>query len=326
MDKEEVWRYLSRFTDWHPYQHKVLGYIDGQLVPLPFNLTSLRELFPVDSARRVEAKLTHTYGFGKTVRLSELRQSDDGDLALLGSYVYEKVFLHYTLKQWGVCPEELAPEVSDRVPVRISRDDRYFPDRYQGLPKQGYTRLCERMLDHPNIKIMLQTDAHELIALDREQGVIRFLGQPFHGTLVYTGMLDMLFGCCYGALPYRTLRFEHESLPCTESQRAAVINYPNDYEFTRVTEFKHMTGQRHACTSVVREYPCSYDCHSPGQSVPCYPFLQKEHVERSAQYIALASRFQGLLPLGRLAEYRYYDMDDVVDRVLAALPSEGANA
>jgi UDP-galactopyranose mutase len=316
-DNEEVWNYLSRFTDWHYYQHRVRGVVDGQLVPIPFNLNTLHALFPRTLSVRLEEKLVETFGIGAKVPILKLRQTDDSDLQMLANYVYEKVFLNYTLKQWGMRPEEISSKVSGRVPVFVSRDDRYFQDQYQALPKHGYTRMFEHILEHPNIHVMLQTSMHDLIAIDIQKKNILFMGQPFSGTFVYTGMIDELFNYQFGDLPYRAIRFEHSTFPYQKYQDAAVINYPNNYTFTRISEFKQITGQNHALTSILREYPCSFDRQKFKQSVPCYPILQKTFEQRAQQYIKICEYFPNMIAIGRLSEYKYYDMDDMVARVLS---------
>jgi UDP-galactopyranose mutase len=315
-DNEKVWDYLSRFTDWHYYQHRVMGSIDGQFVPIPFNLNTLQALFPKDLSTRLEKKLVSTFGFGAKVPILKLRQTEDSDLQMLAEYVYEKIFLNYTLKQWGMRPEEISPEVSGRVPFFLSRDNRYFQDRYQALPKHGYTKMFEHILKHPNIHIMLQTPMHDLITIDIPKKNILFMGQPFSGTFVYTGMIDDLFNFQFGELPYRATRFEHSTLPYEKYQDVAVVNYPNNYSFTRVSEFKYMTGQNHTSTSILSEYPCPFERQTSEQSVPCYPILQKTFEQRAEQYKKICESFPNMIAVGRLPEYRYYDMDDMVARVL----------
>jgi UDP-galactopyranose mutase len=236
---------------------------------------------------------------------------------MLANYVYEKVFLNYTLKQWGMRPEEISAEVSGRVPIFISRDDRYFQDKYQALPKPGYTRMFERILEHPNIYVMLQSSMHDFISIDIHKKNILFMGQPFAGAFVYTGMIDELFNYQFGELPYRAIRFEHSTLPYQKHQDPAVINYPNNYTFTRVSEFKHMTGQDHTFTSILCEFPCLFERQNVEQNVPCYPVLQKKIEQRAEQYNKLCEYFPNMFAVGRLSEYRYYDMDDMVARVLS---------
>jgi len=313
---KHVWDYLSRFTEWRLYHHRVLGHIDGRLVPIPFNLNTLRQLLPEGMAERLEDKLVREFGYPARVPILKLRETDDDDLKWLAGYVYEKVFLHYTTKQWGMKPEELDPSVTGRVPVSVSRDDRYFQDDYQGMPADGYTALIGRMLDHPNIKLLLNTDYREVLETDWTDGTMKLFGQPFEGKLIFTGKIDELFGYEYGELPYRSLRFEFETLRLEQYQPVGTVNYPNEYDFTRITEFKHLTGQRHPYTTIVREYPQSYEKDTPGKDIPYYPIPRPENQERYKQYLRKAQRFDRLILLGRLAEYTYYDMDACVAKAL----------
>ena len=265
---KEVWEYLSQFTEWHPYQHRVLGNIDGKKIPIPFNLTSLKASFPLDVTRRLENKLVENYGRGVQVPILELKQSDDEDMQLLADYVYQKVFLNYTKKQWGMKPEELDPSVTARVPVHVSYDDRYFLDPYQGIPREGYTPIFQKMLTSPHIEVMMNTNYKKV--LEFNEGVIQYMGEEFNGKLIYTGEIDYFFDYQYGRLPYRSLRFEMETLKQEFYQEVATINYPNDHQYTRITEFKHLTGQKHQKTTITREYPQSYQ--SNRGDVPYYPY------------------------------------------------------
>jgi UDP-galactopyranose mutase len=311
---KEVWEYLSQFTEWRLYHHRVLGVIDGKKVPIPFNLNTLHEVFPSSLAQSLEEKLIGHFGYNVKVPILKLREADDEQLKFLADYIYEKVFLHYTMKQWGVTPEEMDPAVTGRVPVYISRDDRYFQDAYQAMPQEGYTRMFEQMLDHPNIKLMLNTNFNEVLEI--KEGAIFAFDQEFTGKLIYTGMIDELFDYKYGELPYRSLRFEFSTLPEKTVQEVGTVNYPNDYTFTRITEFKHLTGQMHPHTTIVKEYPQPYNRHTEEQSIPYYPYVQPEPLALYEKYKAEAREYPQLLLVGRLAEYRYYDMDAVVAKAL----------
>lgn len=311
-DLEHVWEYLSNFTKWHPYEHKVLGFIDGKSIPIPFNLNSLHESFPLKDAERIESKLIQNYGLGVKIPILELKKSLDKDLQLLADYVYENVFLNYTKKQWGLKPEELDPSVTARVPVLISRDNHYFQDIYQGLPLEGYNKLFKRMLSNPLIKISLNTDYREILSF--KNGVINFDGNIFRGKLIFTGEIDVFFEYEFGKLPYRTLYFEMENLNKEFYQEVGVVNYPNDHKFTRITEFKYMTGQIHPKTSISREYPYNY--HLGRGDIPYYPLPVDESLEIYQKYKKKAFKFDNLICVGRLAEYKYFDMDKVVDRAL----------
>jgi len=321
---KDVWEYLSQFTEWYPYQHKVLGFIDGKKVPIPFNLNSIYGLFPERIASLFERKLINTFGFGKKVPILKLLETKDKDLKLLADFIYEKVFLNYTIKQWGMRPEELEPEVTERVPVFISRDDRYFQDIYQGLPKNGYHEMFKRMLSSPNIKVLLNTDYKEVIDIDQEAKKIYFFGKEFQGKLIYTGKIDEFFNFELGELPYRSLRFDFETLNIEYFQEAGVVNYPNDYEFTRITEFKHLTGQRSCYTVIVREFPQEYNRFTTERGIPYYPVPKRENIELCQKYKKRAKAFKNIIFLGRLAEYKYYSMNVLVERALSAFKEEVA--
>jgi UDP-galactopyranose mutase len=312
-DYKDVFDYLSNFTDWHIYHHKVLAFVDGKKVPLPFNLNSIYEVFPQELAKRLEVRLIEKYGYGTKIPILELLKDEDQDLKFLANYVYEKIYKNYTMKQWGLKPEEISPQVTARVPIYVSRDNRYFTDKYQVIPKDGYTKLFERMLNHPNIKIMLNTDFKEVISIDFENKKIYFLGQEFKGKLIFTGMIDELFNFKYGFLPYRSLDLRFETIEQEYYQEAPVVNYPNDYDFTRITEFKHIHPVKSDKTTILKEYPKAYQ---PNVDIPYYPVFTKENQELYNKYKEEADKFENLVLVGRLAEYRYYDMDDVVKRAL----------
>jgi UDP-galactopyranose mutase len=312
-DYKEVFDYLSNFTDWHIYHHKVLAFVDGKKVPLPFNLNSIYEVFPQELAKRLEIRLIEKYGYGTKIPILELLKEEDQDLKFLANYVYEKIYKNYTMKQWGLKPEEISPQVTARVPIYVSRDSRYFTDKYQVIPKDGYTKIFERMLNHPNIKIMLNTDFKEVISIDFENKKIYFLGQEFKGKLIFTGMIDELFNFKYGFLPYRSLDLRFETIEQEYYQEAPVVNYPNDYDFTRITEFKHIHPVKSDKTTILKEYPKAYQ---PNVDIPYYPVFTKENQELYNKYKEEADKFENLVLVGRLAEYRYYDMDDVVKRAL----------
>jgi UDP-galactopyranose mutase len=312
-DYKEVFDYLSNFTDWHIYHHKVLAFVDGKKIPLPFNLNSIYEVFPQELAKRLEIRLIEKYGYGTKIPILELLKEEDQDLKFLANYVYEKIYKNYTMKQWGLKPEEISPQVTARVPIYVSRDNRYFTDKYQVIPKDGYTKIFERMLNHPNIKIMLNTDFKEVISIGFENKKIYFLGQEFKGKLIFTGMIDELFNFKYGFLPYRSLDLRFETIEQEYYQEAPVVNYPNDYDFTRITEFKHIHPVKSDKTTILKEYPKAYQ---PNVDIPYYPVFTKENQELYNKYKEEADKFENLVLVGRLAEYRYYDMDDVVKRAL----------
>jgi UDP-galactopyranose mutase len=313
---KEVWDYVSRFTEWNHYQHRVLGRIDGQEVPIPFNLKSLFALLPQHTAKQLEEKLVAHFGYNVKVPILKLRETADEQLKWLADYVYEKVFQYYTQKQWGMTPEELDPAVTGRVPLYISNDDRYFQDTYQGLPKHGYTLMVQAMLDHDNIKLLLNTDYKEVLDFNGYDNAIKLFGQPFNGRLIYTGKIDELFNYEYGELPYRSLRFEFETREQKQFQATGTVNYPNEYDFTRITEFKHLTAQSHSYTSIVREYPQAYCKDTLGKDIPYYPIPQPQNQEIYKRYKQHVKKYEQVILLGRLAEYTYYDMDACIAKAL----------
>ncbi|WP_448589554.1 UDP-galactopyranose mutase [Thermodesulfobium sp.] len=312
-DYKEVFDYLSNFTDWQPYHHRVLAFIDGKKVPIPFNLNTLFEVFPKSLAEKLERKLIDKYSYNLKVPILELLKEEDKDLKFLSNYVYDKIFKNYTAKQWGLKPENIDPQVTARVPICITKDNRYFTDKYQAIPNEGYTKIFERMLNHPKIKIMLKTDFKEVIDIDYANKKIYFMGQEFKGKLIFTGMIDEIFDFKYGYLPYRSLELRFETIEKEFYQEVTVVNYPNDYDFTRITEFKHIHPIMTNKTTILKEYPKSYQ---PNIDIPYYPVFTKENQELYNKYREEAGKFDNLILLGRLAEYRYYDMDDVIKRAL----------
>jgi UDP-galactopyranose mutase len=293
-NSKEVFDYLSRFTEWRQYQHKVLASVDGQLVPIPINLDTINKLYGLNlNSFQMEEFLS-----SRAERKEQVRTSEDVVVSKVGRELYEKFFRGYTRKQWGLDPSELDAQVTARVPTRTNRDDRYFTDTYQAMPKHGFTRMFANMLDHPNIKVMLNTDYRDV------KDAI-----PYR-ELIYTGPVDEFFDFEFGKLPYRCLEFKHETLNQVKHQPVAVVNYPNDNEFTRVTEFKHLTGQEHLKTSIVYEF-------SRAEGDPYYPIPRQENAAIYKKYQQLAEE-SGILFAGRLATYKYYNMDQVVAQALTA--------
>lgn len=310
---KEVWEYISKFTEWIPYTHKVLAFIEGKKVPIPFNLNSLEMIFPMHLSLKLERKLLNKFGYGNNVSILRLREAEDDDIKFLADFLYEKLFFNYTKKQWGMNPEELEESVTARVPIRISKDDRYFQDIYQGIPKDGYAKVFERMLSNDRIKIMLNTDFKEIIEVDFQNREIYVFGKKFKGKIIFTGMIDEFFNYELGDLPYRSLDFHFKTYNKEFYQEVATVNYPNNFDFTRITEFKHMTGQSNTCTTVVEEYPKQYE---RGKDIPYYPIPKKEYIDIYNKYLEKAKEFKNVIFIGRLAEYKYYNMDDVIKRGL----------
>ena len=311
---ERVFAYLSRFTEWNGYSHEVLADVHGRYLPVPFNKQSLRIAFGAERGAQLIEKLIARFGDEKKVPISELRLESDPDLVEIADYVWENVFLHYTTKQWGKSADEIDVSVTARVPVFISEDTRYFTDPFQGLPTAGYTRVFERLLDHPGITVRTGVDARDLLDV-ATPGRVLVAGRPFAGPIVYTGPLDELFGNQFGRLPYRSLDFEFETLPVDRYQPKGTINYTVSEDFTRITEFKHMTKQvLPGRTTIVREYSRPYD---PDAGMdPYYPEVNDEVQGVHARYKELAAALPSFHPLGRLAEYRYYNMDATVANAL----------
>jgi len=322
-----VFRYLSRFTLWRDYQHRVAANIPAEndrphsrlQYPVPFNLTSLETAFGPEEGKRLGEKLISAYGAEKKVTILELRQNPDQEIAAIADYVYEHVFVHYTMKQWGQTPEEIDPATTARVPVFLSRDDRYFQDTYQGMPLGGYTPMFEKLLDHPKITVELGTDA--LKRLELSGGAVKLDGQVFSGPVIYSGQADELFGFRFGPLPYRTLDFEFETFTRMDGgprdcwQTHGTVNYTVDKPYTRITEWKHLTGQlKPGVTSIMKEYSRAYT--GAAGEIPYYVIINPENNALYAKYRAEAEKFPNLHLLGRLAEYKYYNMDAIAARAL----------
>jgi UDP-galactopyranose mutase len=289
----KVFDYLSRFTRWRPYQHKVLASVDGRLVPIPINLDTINTLYGL----RLSSDELPGFFASRAEPRATLRTSEDVVVSKVGWDLYRKFFQGYTRKQWGLDPSELDASVIARIPTRTDRDDRYFTDAFQYMPLHGYTRLFERMLEHANISVMLQTDYRQV----REW-------LPYR-EMVFTGPIDEFFDFRFGKLPYRSLEFEHRTLDQELVQPVAVINHPNEHAYTRVTEFKHLTGQVHPRTSIVYEYPRA-------EGDPYYPVPRPDNQLLYKRYEALAAAVPNVHFVGRLATYRYYNMDQVVAQAL----------
>ncbi len=292
-NSEKVFHYLSNFTEWRPYEHRVKTSVDGQLVPMPINVDTLNALYGLNlSCSEVEHFLA-----SMAEQRAQIRTSEDVVVSRVGRELYTKFFRNYTRKQWDLDPSELDASVTARVPVRSNKDDRYFTDQFQAMPLHGYTRMFERMLDNPNISILLNTDYADI----KDEVSFR--------ELIFTGPVDEYFDYCYGKLPYRSLRFVHQTHNKDVFQPAAVVNYPNEHAYTRVTEFKYLTGQEHAKTAIVYEYPM-------GEGDPYYPVPQPQNAELYARYKALADALPLVHFAGRLGTYKYYNMDQVVAQAL----------
>ncbi len=295
---KEVFDYICSYTQWHEYQHRVLSYVDGHFVPMPISLETINLLYNMNlSQDELEPYLS-----SRRIQIDTIQTSEDVALSQVGVDLYEKLFKHFTIKQWGLSPANLDPSVIGRIPFRKNRDTRYFTDRYQGNPQGGFTRLCESMLRHPEIRLLLNTDYKSVIS------------QIQYDRLIYTGPLDYYFDYALGRLQYRSIQFIFETHDCESYQPAASTRWPMDYDYTRITEFKKMTGQQHPKTTILKEIPCEGD-------EPFYPYPTAHWQALAEQYRNMAEREENVIFLGRLAEYRYYDMDDVIRRALDTFSS-----
>jgi len=299
---KKVWDFLSRFTTWEPFFLRVKALIDGRLINLPFNFDSIEKCFPGYLACDLQQALLNFYHFGDRVSILELQKTGNQDIELLADYVYEHVFANYTSKQWGCSLDELDESVAARVPVVIGRDDRYFTDRYQAIPRDGYTQLIKNMLDHENITVQLDTAFAEME------------GQSF-AHIYYTGAIDEFFDYYYGALPYRSLRFDVREYECEHYQEGAVVNYPDNFDFTRITEHKYFLPHdaRRDYTVVSLEYPQEFEV---GKNERFYPINNKQTAELYRKYAGRAADTPGVTFMGRLGDYKYYNMDAAVARAM----------
>lgn len=293
-NSKEVYDYLGKFTEWRPYEHRVLASVDGMLVPIPINLNTLNQLYGL----QLDTNEVEAYLHSKAEEITTIKTSEDVVLSTVGKDLYQKFFRGYTKKQWDLDPSELDASVTARIPVRHNRDNRYFTDTYQAMPAQGYTKLFEQMLNHPNIKVMTNTDYKEI-----EDSIA-------YKKMIYTGPVDYYFEYCYGKLPYRSIEFRFHTFDAAVFQQTGTINYPNEHPYTRVTEFKYLTGQVHPKTSVVYEFP-------KAEGDPYYPVPRPENAELYRKYQLLTRELPDVYFTGRLATYKYYNMDQVVAQSLS---------
>lgn len=293
-NSKQIFDYLSRFTEWRFYEHRVLAEVDGMLVPIPINLDTVNKLYGLN----LTSEQLQDWFAERAEQIGEIKTSEDVVVSVVGRELYEKFFRGYTRKQWGLDPSELDKSVTSRVPTRTNRDDRYFTDEFQFMPKHGYTRMFEKMVSHPNIHIMTQTE------YDDVKNIVP------HRRVIYCGPIDEYFNFQFGKLPYRSLRFEHVTLDKGWHQPVGVVNYPQTHDYTRVTEYKHLTGQEHAKTALTYEYPSA-------EGDPYYPIPKAENQELFKKYERLALATPDVWFVGRLATYRYYNMDQIVGQALA---------
>ena len=298
-NSEEVWQFVSRFADFNTYMHKVIAIIDGIEATIPFNLRTLYKVFPEMLARRMEEKLLAKFTYNAKVPIIEFQKQEDNDLKFLADYIYEKVFVHYTEKQWGVKPSEVDDATISRVPVYISCDERYFQDKYQGIPLNGYTKLIENMLNHPNIEVRLETQF-----IDYKEPYDR---------LFYSGSIDEFFNYEYGELPYRSVRFKFEEYNMEHYQNNLVVNYPCNYDFTRIHEYKYLMNDKSDKTIIAKEYSANF---VRGENERYYPIVNKQNLALYEKYFTKAKMLKNTYFLGRLGDYKYYNMDASIYRAL----------
>ncbi len=317
-NSKKVYEYLSRFTSWYDYAHEVVGNIHGKIIPIPFNLNTLKLVYEKDLADSLTDKLLNIYGINTKVPILELMNNLDQDIRSIADYVYNNIFLHYTLKQWGQKPEDIDPSVTSRVPVLISYDNRYFQDEYQGMPLNGYTNLFNNLLDHKNIEVRLNTCAKDLVHI--KDSKLWYNNSEFAKEVIYTGPLDELFDLRLGRLPYRSLRFEFEHYNKDYFQTKGTVNYTVSEDYTRITEFKHLTGQIVSdSTTIMKEYPIPYSGRD--EEIPYYAIINDENLNLYNEYVKIADKTKNLYLLGRLAEYKYYNMDGIVEKALSLADS-----
>lgn len=295
---EKVWNYLNQFCDFNTYTHKVVGMIDGNEIPIPFNLNSLYIAFPKSTALRLEEKLLDKFAYNTKVPILEFQKQDDKDLKYLADYVYQKVFLNYTTKQWGISPEKLDSSVMSRVPVFVSKDDRYFQDKYQGIPLKGYTDLIKNILTHKNITVYLNTDFTEF--KNENKDLIQ------KSRIFYTGSIDEFYDYEFGILPYRSVNFKLETHNTNFYQSHAQVNYPNNYDFTRILEYKYFLNDKSDKTVIAKEYSEDFEL---GKNERFYPVELKSNIDLYNKYLNKSKEQKNLYFLGRLGAYKYYNMD-----------------
>lgn len=292
-NSKEVFEYLGKFTPWRPYEHKVLASVDGQQVPIPINLNTINQLYGLNLC----SSQVEDFFDERAEPVQRVKTSEDVVVSKVGRELYEKFFRGYTRKMWDLDPSELDASVTARVPTRTNRDDRYFTDTYQAMPLYGYTAMFQKMLSHQNIKLMLNTDYKDIIDMI-----------PYKN-LVFTGPVDEYFDYCYGKLPYRSLEFKFETIDKEFFQATGTVNYPNEQLYTRISDFKYITGQVHPKTAIVYEYP-------KAEGDPYYPVPRPENAELYKKYQQLAETTENTYFVGRLATYKYYNMDQVVAQAL----------
>jgi len=291
--------FLNIYSDFCVYMHEVVGLVDGIEAHIPFNFNTLYQVFPKTYAQKLEEKLLKTFEFNKKVPILEFQKQDDEDLKFLAEYVYEKIFLNYTTKQWGLSPKEVDGAVTARVPVYLSKDNRYFQDKYQGIPIKGYSKLIEKMLNQPRLEVRLNTDFKDI-------------NEKFD-RIFYTGSIDEYFDYKFGLLPYRSVNFKFETYEREFFQSHPCVNYPNNFDFTRIHEYKHYLKEKSQKTVIAKEYSEFFEL---GKNERYYPIQSEKNQALYDKYLIAAKELKNVYFLGRLGDYKYYNMDMAVLRAI----------
>ncbi len=296
---KDVWDYLSQFTDWLPYIHKVKTWVDGKYISFPINIVTFEELF----GRPFSSESVVKWIQSEKVEIPEIKNAEDMVISRMGRTIYEKLFKNYTIKQWGVDAKNLSPEITARIPIRLNREDAFFTDLFQGMPSEGYTAMFNKMLEHENITLITGTDYKSLV------------GDIHYDKMIFTGPVDEYFDFKFGYLPYRGINFKFKTYDEEKKLPVAVVNYPNDYEYTRATEFKHMTFQKHPKTTVCTEVPASVQIEL-GKTVPSYPILNENSKIEYLKYKSEIDKLENVAFMGRLGSFQYLNMDICVKNVM----------
>lgn len=323
-DSDEVYDYLSLFTLWNIYNHKVLYKIQDTLVPVPFNLISIDKCLSNES-ENIKNALLDQYEVNSKIPVKELKNSSNEYLRLLGNFIHDNVFLKDFKKQYGLNEEEIEEFIDKMLPFNLSYDCRYYKDNHQVVPAHGYTNMFENMLSNHNITILLEKDYHEILSIDYENKKIFYEDKEFKGHIIFTGMIDEFFNYRYGELPYRSLILLNEDLDDVIFQENATIHYPDEYHFTKITEFKYLTGQQTFNTTIQFEFPTEYDINNEEQNIPYYPIDLEKNMALYKKYLKLSEEYENVTFIGRLAEYRLLQMDELVKKVLDLINNKFAN-
>ena len=299
-NNDEIWKFLNKFSVFNTYMHKVFALIDGIKTTIPFNFNTLYDVFPKSLAQSLEFKLLQAFEYNSKIPILEFKKTNDKDLNFLADYIYKKVFLNYTLKQWGASPKEIDNAVTARVPVLLSRDSRYFQDKYQGIPQKGYSNLIQNILNHPNIEVKLNTDFKDIRQYDFKR-------------IFFTGSIDEFFDYKFGALSYRSVSFKFEEYEMPYYQENSVVNYPDNYDFTRIHEYKYYLNENSKKTVIAKEFSSEYVL---GKNDGYYPVCNNTNIELYNKYKYMAKDLKNVWFLGRLGDYKYYDMDKAAQRAL----------